>query len=55
MCHGFGDIGGRAAWIGLAITCILQLRALELFADDRGDVHEVCFLRGGDTASFRGA
>ena len=47
-------MGGRVAWIGLALTYLLLLRASELFAEDDGSVHAVYGLRGGDVAFSEG-
>ena len=49
---GAWGVGGRIAWIGLALTYQLLLRTSELFADKGGKVHEVCCLRRGDVAFF---
>ena len=38
-------VGGRVAWIGLALTYLLLLRASELFVEDDGRVHAVYCLR----------
>ena len=45
-------VGGRIVWIGLALTNQLLLRASELFAEERGKVHEVYCLRTGDVDFF---
>ena len=34
-------VGGTVAWIGLALTCLLLLRASESFAEDDGSVNAV--------------
>ena len=47
-------VGGRVAWIGLALTYVLLLRASELFVEDDGRVHAVYGLRGGDVAFYAG-
>ena len=47
-------VGGRVAWIGLALTYLLLLRASELFAEDDGRVHAVYCLRGGVVAFYAG-
>ena len=47
-------VGGRVAWIGLALTYLLLLRASELFAEDDGRVHAVYCFRGGDVAFHSG-
>ena len=47
-------VGGRVAWIGLALAYLLLLRASELFAEDDGRVHAVYCLRGGDLAFYAG-
>lgn len=45
-------VGGRVAWIGLAMTCHFRLKAL--FAEvDRSD-HAVYGLRRGDVNSYAG-
>ena len=41
-------------WIGLALTCLLLLRASELFAEENGVSHEVYCLRGGGGGIFPG-
>ena len=45
-------MGGRVAWIGLALTYLLLLRATELFVEDDSSVHAVYGLRGGDVAFY---
>ena len=45
-------VGGRIAWIGLALTSQLLLRASELFAEEGGKVHEGYCLRRGDAGFF---
>ena len=47
-------MGGRIAWIGLALTYLILLRASEFFAEDDGSVHAVCCLRGGDMIFYAG-
>ena len=47
-------VGGRVAWIGLALTYLLLLRVSELFAEDDGRVHAVYGLRGGGVAFYAG-
>ena len=45
-------MGGRVAWIGLALTNLLLLRVSNLFAEDDGSIHTVYCLRGGDVAFY---
>ena len=47
-------VGGRIAWIGLALTYLLLLRASELYAEDSGRVHAQYCLRRKDIAFFAG-
>ena len=47
-------VGGRVAWIGLALTYFILLRASEVFAEDDGSVHAVYCLRGGNLAFYAG-
>ena len=47
-------VGWRVAWIGLALTYLLLLRASELFAEDDGRVHALYCLRGEDVAFYVG-
>ena len=47
-------VGGRIAWIGLALTYLLLLRASELYAEDDGKVYAVNCLKGRDVAFFAG-
>ena len=47
-------MGGRVAWIGLTLTCLLLLTASELFAKDDGSVHAVYGLRMGVVAFYEG-
>lgn len=46
-------IDGRLAWIGLELSHQL-LRAYKPFAEDKGGVHKVYWLRRGDIAVFKG-
>lgn len=40
------------AWIGLALSYLMLLRASELFVDDYGREHTVNYLRGEDVAFY---
>ena len=47
-------VGGRVAWIGLALTYLTRLGASELFAEDDGILHAVYCFRGRDVAFYAG-
>ena len=47
-------VGGRVAWIGLALSYLLLPRVSELFAEDDGRVRTVYCLRGEDVAFYTG-
>ena len=47
-------MGGIVAWIGLALTYLMLLRASEFFAEDDGSVHVVYCLGGGDVVFYPG-
>ena len=46
--------GRKVAWIGLALTYPILLRASELFAEGDGSVHAMYCLRGGEAAFYAG-
>ena len=48
------EVGGRVAWIGLALTYLLLLRASKLFTEDGSRVRAVYCLRGGDVTFYAG-
>ena len=47
-------VGGRVAWIGLALTYLILLRASGMFAEENGSVHAVYCLRVEDVAFYAG-
>lgn len=47
-------VGGRVAWIRLALSYLILLRVSELFAQDDGKVHAVYCLRGKEVEFYAG-
>ena len=46
-------VGGRMAWIDLALSYFLMLRASELFAGEKGEFHNIYCLRRRNVTFFR--